>query len=81
MPAAVSSRPTAYVDLLTGYLTGAIHEDALDRFDDLFEDTSATAQERLAFARFYLDAVALGDAKDALPNVAEVAGLLAVARA
>ena len=81
MPTALATRPTTYVDLLTGYLTGAIGDDALARFDDLFEDTSATAQERLAFARFYLDAIAAGEGADALPVPTEVSGFLSIARA
>ncbi|MEM0962477.1 MAG: hypothetical protein AAGK21_08095 [Bacteroidota bacterium] len=67
--------------LLAGYISGAISDDAMMRFDDLFEASGATPSERLAFARFYLDAVAAGDDQDALPRQNEVDGILAAARA
>lgn len=67
--------------LLAGYVSGDVSDDAMCRFDDLFEDTSATALERAAFARFYLDALATGEHADALPHPGEVSGILAAARA
>ena len=70
-----------FVSLLAGYITGAVDDATMDRFDDLFEDAAATAEERLAFARFYLDVVATGDVAEALPAAAEVGGILAAARA
>lgn len=83
MPALQTSaqRPHAFVSLLSGYLTGAVDDDAMARFDDLFEDAGATAEERLAFARFYLDVVAADESKEALPAQSEVPSILAVARA
>ena len=81
MPATLTTRPSAYADLLAGYVVGTVGDDAMARFDDLFEDTTASAQERSAFARFYLDAVAAGEDADALPTPAEVPGILAAARA
>lgn len=67
--------------LLAGYLSGDVSDDAMCRFDDLFEDSAATALERAAFARFYLDALATGEHADALPHPSEVSGILAAARA
>lgn len=67
--------------LLAGYVYGDVSHDAMCRFDDLFEDATATALERQAFARFYLDALETGDHADALPHPGEVTGILSVARA
>ena len=75
----VSTRSLA--PLLAGYLTGSIDDEAMSRFDDLFVDTSATAEERLAFAGFYLDAARSGQTANALPDPSEVAGILTAARA
>ena len=50
-----TARPTALTALLTGYVSGDVTDAVMSRFDDLFEGTSASAQERIAFARFYLD--------------------------
>ena len=72
---------SAYADLLAGYIVGAVGDDAIARFDDLFEETGATVPERMAFARFYLDAVDAGEEADALPTPAEVPGILDAARA
>ena len=81
-PAVTQTAPTAsLVPLLAGYLSGDVSHDAMCRFDDLFEDTSATAQEREAFAHFYLDALATGEYADALPDLDEMTGILAAARA
>lgn len=76
-----TQRPNALTALLAGYITGRVDDDAMSRFDDLFEDTSATAEERLAFARFYLDVLQAGEPVDALPSLAEVTGILNAARA
>ena len=67
--------------LLSGYLSGDVSHDAMCRFDDLFEDAAATALEREAFARFYLDVLAADETANALPDRAEVGGILGVARA
>ena len=76
-----TQRPHAFTALLAGYITGAVDDDAMARFDDLFEDTSTTAEERLAFARFYLDVLHSGDSVEALPSLTEVTGILNAARA
>ena len=81
MTTALATRPSALTSLLAGYITGAVDDDAMARFDDLFEDAAATAQERLAFANFYLDAVVSDDTAEALPSPTEVPGILAAARA
>lgn len=84
MPATTSStlqRPHAFVSLLSGYIAGDVDDDAMARFDDLFEDATATTEERLAFARFYLDVVATGELAEAIPSPVEVPSILAVARA
>ena len=82
-PTAVTQTATSasLAPLLAGYISGDVSYDAMCRFDDVFEDTSATAQERQAFARFYLDALATGEYDQALPHPSEVAGILAAARA
>ncbi len=72
---------TSLAPLLAGYLSGDVSHDTMCRFDDLFEDAPATAAEREAFAHFYLDALAMDETADALPERAEVGGILNVARA
>lgn len=81
MAALTSARPTSLALFLAGYVSGDVSDDAMARFDALFEDATASAEERAAFARFYLDALASGEYADALPHPAEVDGILAVARA
>ena len=71
----------ALLPLLAGYVSGDVTHDAMCRLDDLFEDGSASALEREALAHFYLDALATGEYAHALPNVDEMAGILAAARA
>ena len=82
-PTAVTqtATPASLAPLLAGYLFGDVSHDAMCQFDDLFEDAAATARERQAFARFYLDALSAGEADDAIPAPSEVAGILDVARA
>lgn len=76
-----TQRPNALTSLLAGYITGAVDDDAMNRFDDLFEDTAATAEERLAFARFYLDMLNSGEAMETPASLQEVTGILNAARA
>ena len=81
-PAVTQTAPSAtLVPLLAGYLSGDVSFDAMCQFDDLFEGVSVSASEREALAHFYLDALATGDYAHALPEVAEVAGILDAARA
>lgn len=72
---------TSLAPLLAGFVSGDVSEDAMARFDALFEQLPATAQEREAFAHFYLDALASGEYADALPRPSEVSGILTAARA
>lgn len=67
--------------LLAGYITGAVDDGMMSRFDDLFDDVPASAAERQAFARFYLDALAADDLAEALPAPGEVGGILGAVRA
>ena len=73
---------SAHAALLAGYIAGAVTDQAMSQFDDLLDGSTATADERRAFARFFLDAVLTGETSDALPQSAdEVSGILDVARA
>lgn len=65
--------------LLSRYLSGALTASALGAVTELFEGTDASATERLAFARFYLDAL---DAEEshAFPSDDDIADVLAIAR-
>ena len=73
--------PSALTALFAAYVTGAVGEAVMSGLDDLFVDTNASAQERQAFARFYLDALDAGEDADAFPTAAEVPGILDAARA
>ena len=79
MTQTLTARSSALTALLTGYVAGDVTDDAMARFDDLFE--GAEAQERLAFARFYLDVLAADDDAEALPLPTEVGGILSAIRA
>ena len=81
MPQVTAPRATALTALLAGYVAGDVSESAMARFDELFDGTSASAQERIAFARFYLDVLAAGDDADALPHPSEVDGILSAIQA
>ncbi len=81
MTQVTTARPTPFTALLAGYVAGDVSDDAMARFDDLFEDASASAQERLAFARFYLDVLATGDLAEALPAPDEMSGILSAIQA
>ena len=77
---AAQQRAHALSVLLAGYIAG---DDASDRFFDAadqLEEADASAAERAAFARFYLDAMSDdGDVK--LPQADELSDLLNAARA
>ncbi len=82
MPAhTLTPPPHALTSLLAGYIAGAVDDSVMSRFDELFEDAPASAQERAAFARFYLDALATDDIEEALPTAIEVPGILGLVRA
>jgi len=81
MATLTTPRTSTLAALLAGYVSGDVSDDAMARFDDLFQDISASADERAAFARFYLDALDAGEYAEALPHPSEVAGILSLARA
>lgn len=72
---------TSLAPLLAGYISGDVSHDAMCCFDDLFDGASASALEREAFALFYLDALETGEYANALPDLDEMTGILAAARA
>ena len=76
----LSTQDHALGQLLSRYLAGELTASALDAVTELFEDTDASAVERLAFARFYLDAL---DSREshALPRAEDVADVLSLSRA
>jgi hypothetical protein len=84
MPSATASvrpQPAHALALLLGrYITGDVAETQLFGLTDLFDDADASAEERTAFARFYLDALAEDD-EVRLPKAEELTTLLALARA
>lgn len=75
------TRPNAFTALLAGYIAGTVDDDVMSRLDDVFEDTPATAEERLAFAKFYLDMKAAGETLETVSSLTEVTGILHAARA
>ena len=81
MTHAVTAHPSVFTALLAAYVTGAVGDAAMAGFDDLFVETDASAAERLAFARFYLDALDAGEDADAFPTAMEVPGILNAVRA
>ncbi|WP_412069394.1 hypothetical protein [Rubrivirga sp. IMCC43871] len=81
MTHAVTTPPSAFTALLAAYVTGAVGDAVMAGFDDLFAEADASAAERLAFARFYLDALEAGEDADAFPTALEVPGILNVVRA
>lgn len=79
-PATLASG-NAYATLLARYVAGDIAEQTLDTFCSTMDEADLTAAERLAMARFYLDALAAGDTEHALPRPEEIADVLQIARA
>ncbi len=79
-PTAVS-RPNALVTLLDRYVAETVPDAAFAAVCDFPDDADATAAERLAFARFYLDIVAAGEPDVKLPRPEEIADVLMIARA
>jgi hypothetical protein len=79
-PASASSHaPHAAALLFARFVGGALPATRLCGVTDLLDDTNASADERLAFSRFFLEASAEDDVR--LPDAAEMADLLAIARA
>lgn len=79
-PATTLARPHALAVLLSRYVAGEIATEAVDAVCSLFEEVQTSPEERIAFTRFYLDALASGDLK-ALPTVAELSEILELSRA
>lgn len=69
--------PTAL--LFARFVVGVLPATRLCGVTDLMDDVDISADERLAFARFFLEASAEDDVL--LPDPAEMAELLAIARA
>jgi hypothetical protein len=83
MPSAsapIQQRAHALALLLGRYIVGEVAETQLFGLSDLFDNAEASAEERTAFARFYLDALA-ADGEVSLPKPEELTTLLALARA
>jgi len=76
-----SARPHALSALLAQHIAGNLEEGTLSSMTELFEDTNASASERVAFARFYLDLKTAGESPEAMPKADELADVLAIARA
>lgn len=74
-------RPSALGALLARHISGDLDDGMLSSMTELFEDTDASAAERVAFARFYLDLQASGEKAEALPKVDELSDVLQIARA
>lgn len=82
MTVATAAPRSAHAALLAGYIAGTVTDEVMDRFDTLLDDAAATADERHAFAWFFVDALRTGELADALPSSPdEVTGILAAARA
>ena len=71
--------PHAAVLLFARFLGGALPATRLCGVTDLLDESDASGDERLAFARFFLDATS--DDLVRLPDSDELADLLAIARA
>ena len=79
--ATTPTRPSALTVLLDRYVAGTLADAAFAAVCDLPEEADATPAERLAFARFYLDVLASGEADVPLPRPEEIADVLQIARA
>lgn len=76
-PVQAVSAPNAYAALFARCVAGDLAPDTLNALCDAIDDTPASPDERRAFARFCLDALAEGDADLALPTPTEIADVLA----
>ena len=72
-----SPHPTA--QLFARFVGGALPATRLCGLTDLMDECDLSADERVAFAHFFLDASAEDDVR--LPDAAELEELLAIARA
>jgi hypothetical protein len=71
----------AMSDLLSHYVAGDVPDTTFSTFCDLLEDLPASADERLAFAGFFLDALSAGEPDLALPKAEEIMDVIQIARA
>lgn len=81
MTTATRTSANAYTALLLRYVAGDLEAQTLDSICQSIDDADATPAERLAYARFCLDALAAGDTDLVLPRPEEVADVLLIARA
>ncbi len=79
MTAPFATRP-ALPALLAHYVAGRLAQSQWDDFSDAFDEADASADERAAFARFYLDATLCGD-EVKLPKPKELEDLLSATHA
>ena len=75
-----ATRAHALSHLLAHYITGQVAEAQFADFSELFDEAEASADERAAFAHFYLDALT-HDGEVKLPKVEELQDVLAIVRA
>ena len=76
----VARRASSALPLLFArYVAGQIAQAQWDDFASAFDEADASADERAAFAAFYLETTSAGD-EVALPNPDELGGLLAALR-
>ena len=76
-----SLQRTQALSLLLGrYISGEIAEAQLADVTELLDETDASADERAAFARFYLDALS-ADGEVKMPKTDELSDILNIARA
>jgi hypothetical protein len=71
----------ALSDLLSHYVVGNLPDATFSSVCDLMEEALASADERLAFAGFYLDALSAGETDLALPKPEEIMDVIQIARA
>jgi len=79
MTTSTHTQPHAFTLLLAQYIAGDVAEEQITSLCDLVETAEASAAERLAFARFYLDA--MNDEPAALPKADEWSEIATAARA
>ncbi len=75
----IAARPALPV-LLAHYVAGQMAQSQWDQFADAFDEADASAEERAAFACFYLETVSEGTPAK-LPKRAELEDLLAATQA
>ena len=81
LPMTTATRPPthSFTMLLARYISGSVNTDQFNALCDLIEEAEATPAERLAFARYYLDAT--GEDQPTLPKLQEWSEIMEAARA